>query len=241
MVVSMCRGKIERTNGKMKISTMTGDRRKALIYIWRALSGIALPAVLLSGCGKEDPKVDIYPRTPGEMVVFGASSSDNAPDAILTRTDYSGERVQVGSVTLEKVNWLSGDEIVIYGEHVDPSSTNPARYGIAPMTDKTKASLTLLSASGLRWGTGNSDFYAVYPSPEQFNAAHSDLDPMAVSGSGSAFTVVFGVPSNQPKKATVSNGSNRLCKPDMTLAPMLAVSKDVPVSGTTPVTCRSIP
>lgn len=192
------------------------------------LPAFFLSVAVLSGCGKEGPKVvDNYPRTPGETVVFGAS----IPSGGATRTEYSGETYQDGSAKIEKINWLSGDEIVIYGENVDPSSTNPARYGITPKTDKTKASLSLLSVTGLRWGTSNADFYGVYPSPEKFNALHSDLGPMAVNGDGTAFTVVSGISSEQSQ--TLASGT--VYKPDMTLAPMLAVQKNVSTSDTDPV------
>lgn len=195
------------------------------------LLGIVLSCAILSGCGKEGLKgTGPYPRTPGEKIVFGASIKADKTENAPTRTDYSGE-TSGGSIKIEKINWLSSDEIVIYGENVDASSTNPAWYGIVPASDKTRATLTLKSVTGLRWGTGNADFYGVYPAPAQFNVAHGDLGPMAVSGSGTAVKVVSGIPANQPQ--TLVSGT--VYKPDMTLAPMLAVNKDVSVNDTDPV------
>ena len=176
----------------------------------------------LAGCVKEEA------RSFGTVVRFVAATSyNNGP---FTRTDYSGTyydsegnlRTNNTPVTggAERIDWLDGDEITIACDKATlvSGSGNASEYSIIGGTVNSRyhyASISPKDGNGLQWGTGNHDFYAMYPSSTQNSNA-----TIAVAASGA--TVSGSIPAAQ--SATLSG---YIFKPDMDYAYMYAVAAGV--------------
>ena len=158
--------------------------------------------------------------------LFGAEDSD-----VQTKTDYSGHKENVGGKTYERIDWVAGDKVRIFGDNVLTSGGAPSEmvYKVTSPSIKTgdarrsSASLEKESAGtmGLRWDSGNADFYAVYP-------GNSPSKVFASNNTPSNFDVTVKLPKEQ-NIPTINTSVNHIeVRPDMELAAMLAVSRNVP-------------
>ena len=156
-----------------------------------------------------------------------------APD---TKTDYSG--VVTGGK--ERIDWVTGDKIHIIGEGVDPSKTDCSYKvnGVSASGARSSASLSPISADGhgLLWGSGNADFFAVYPG-DATGIATGTLNPGSFDVSvklGDNYIESSGILYEKIGATTISGG--RLWKPDMGYASMMAVTRDVsPTTAAVPL------
>ncbi|MGP1393447.1 MAG: hypothetical protein ACTTK1_05715, partial [Candidatus Cryptobacteroides sp.] len=158
---------------------------------------------------------------------FGGSEND-----VQTKTDYSGHKENVGGKNYERIDWVAGDKVRIFGDNVMTSGGAPSEmvYKVTSPSIKTgdasrsSASLEKESAGtmGLRWGSGNADFYAVYPgdSPSKLSVINGLYLTL--------FDVTVKLPEAQNTFTKTMSGNHTEVKPDMELAAMLAVSRDVP-------------
>ena len=135
----------------------------------------------------------------------------------------------MGSKTYERIDWVAGDKVRIFGDNVMTSGGAPSEmvYKVTSPSIKTgdasrsSASLEKESAGvmGLHWGSGNADFYAVYPgnSPAKVSASNTP----------SNFDVTVKLPKEQNTFTKTTSGNHTEIRPDMELAAMLAVSRGV--------------
>ncbi|MGP1393213.1 MAG: hypothetical protein ACTTK1_04520, partial [Candidatus Cryptobacteroides sp.] len=159
--------------------------------------------------------------------LFGASEND-----VQTKTDYSGHKENVGGKNYERIDWKAGDKVRIFGDNILTSGGAPSEmvYKVTSPSIKTgdasrsSASLEKESAGvmGLRWGSGNADFYAVYPgdSPSKLSVINGLYLTL--------FDVTVKLPEGQNTFTETTSGNHTEVRPDMELAAMMAVSRDVP-------------
>ena len=134
---------------------------------------ILLVAVLMTAC--QDNEIISGPENtvnPGDEIVFNAISGYKV-DTPSSRTLYSGATYTENGVTYERVEWeVNKDIIGIYCENAN--NVQYADYRITAL-DGTKNQTADEShhailarheqSSGLQWGTGEHEFFAIYPSP----------------------------------------------------------------------------
>ena len=150
---------------------------------------------------------------------FGGSEND-----VQTKTEYSGQRDASGKY--ERIDWKVGDKIKIYANGVKPPKTECV-YKVNDVTTSGIRSSAELSpfneadGHGLMWDSGNADFYAVYP-------GNSPSKVFASNNTPSNFDVTVKLPKEQ-NIPTINTSVNHIeVRPDMELAAMLAVSRNVP-------------
>ena len=159
--------------------------------------------------------------------LFGASEND-----VQTKTDYSGHKENVGGKTYERIDWKAGDKVRIFGDNVMTSGGAPSEmvYTVTSPSikpgDARRSSASLEKESvgtmGLRWDSGNADFYAVYPgdSPSKLSVINGLYLTL--------FDVTVKLPEGQNTFTKTTSGNHTEVRPDMELAAMMAVSRDVP-------------
>ena len=141
-----------------------------------------------------------------------------------TKTDYSGHKENVGGKKYERINWNVGDKVKILANGVKPSKTECV-YEVSHVTAsgiRSSAGLRPFNEAdghGLMWDSGNADFYAFYPgnSPAKVSASNTPSD----------FDVTVKLPKEQNTFTKTTSGNHTEFKPDMELAAMLAVSRNV--------------
>lgn len=154
-------------------------------------AAVCWAALLLSSCGKAGLFRD-------GMVHFTVDTRGGNP---FTRASFSGETASDG---IERIDWQRGDLIRICSRQALPADgqgTPEADYRISSVhsgNEANHASIERSGDKGLAWGTGNHDFYAVYPSPSLVERTSLEYD--VYSGAiPSAQTLVWndgtGVPS----------------------------------------------
>ena len=155
--------------------------------------------------------------------LFGAEDSD-----VQTKTEYSGDKNNVGGKTYERIDWVVGDKVKIFANGVKPSKTECV-YEVSDVTASGRRSSAGLrpfneaDGHGLMWDSGNADFYACYPgnSPAKVSASNTP----------SNFDVTVKLPNEQNTFTKITSGNHTEFKPDMELAAMLAVSRNVSPSS----------
>ncbi|MGP1392980.1 MAG: hypothetical protein ACTTK1_03320, partial [Candidatus Cryptobacteroides sp.] len=159
--------------------------------------------------------------------LFGVKDSD-----VQTKTDYSGHKENVGGKNYERIDWVAGDKVKIFGDNVMTSGGAPSEmvYKVTSPSikpgDARRSSASLEKESvgtmGLRWGSGNADFYAVYPgdSPSKLSVINGLYLTL--------FDVTVKLPEGQNTFTKTTSGNHTEVRPDMELAAMMAVSRDVP-------------
>ena len=112
---------------------------------------------MMTSCLEETPVFE--PANPGDEVQFSLGISKSAE----TKTIYAG---LTNGQKAFKVNWVADDQIAVFGTKCDRKT---GEYIITPnSSDASKAeTVTKTGAAGVQWGTGASDFYAIYPSNGQ--------------------------------------------------------------------------
>ena len=186
--------------------------------ILRLLSGTA---ALLAAVACPNNEMDIYI---GQQVNFSASTGymSSRPG---TRTSYSGLIFN----GYERIDWETGDPIQIYSAQARHANTgsNFADYAVKSATGSSSASnadIYPVGGNGLTWGTGQHDFYTVYPAPSK-NAS------VSIEKSGDDILVHGTVPAEQAVTWAIS-GTTAIAKPDMDYAYMYAAVKNASPSST---------
>ena len=132
-------------------------------------AAVCCAALILSSCGKAGLFRD-------GMVHFSVDARGGGP---FTRASFSGE---TGADGIERIDWQRGDLIRICSRQALPADgegTPEADYRISSVhsgSEANHASIERSGNKGLAWGTGNHDFYAVYPSPSIMEGTSLEYD-----------------------------------------------------------------
>ena len=194
------------------------ERRKTT---YRVLITLAAGFLQLACC-RHDPQP--------EGIRFNARALGFGDRTRATRTAYSGEEVTSGGTTIERIDWVNGDKLMVYCAQATNPDKDGAPYGEYRVVSHSGESGQIYStatlapsggATGLIWGTGDHTFYGMYPSPGY---------PGSLYGvqSFTAGTMVFSLPAAQ---VVTRQGETAIYAPDMSLAPMLC--KTGPVAART--------
>lgn len=142
---------------------------------------ISISAIVLSGCSDNFVDQRGYVSSGEEIRFIGEAtySTSNAGSSAGTRTIYTG----VIENNKEGVQWIKGDKIRVYCP--EAAGTNTSDYVVAATNEAQEtgaetAGLTRIDPNvSLQWGSSSThNFYAVYPSPEQYlgeNILSSDV------------------------------------------------------------------
>lgn len=220
-------------------------------YIFMAL---AVSTVMLTSCSDELINDQKIIKQTGDEILFGGRArfeQSQADNNAKTRTIYTGKTYTENGKTYEGVQWQANDKVRIYC----PQSNNykVSDYVVDSENNGTTsengdlAGLTRIDPNGaLQWGNTNEahDFYAVYPSPEQYSTdskVFTGENPTMITGvipnvqvhkgiadggtiDNSDYQYVLdgnGKPTNQATKIP-SSGKIHVVKPDMDFAYMVA-------------------
>ena len=137
----------------------------------------------------------------GDAITFAVSGVSAE-----TRASYSGDL----DGTKERIDWEVNDTIRIFCAQVSEPESKYADYRVSAASTEggavSDARIEGLGGVGLRWGSGDHTFYAVYPSPK--------VDGVATGISGS--TVTANLPAVQGVSGDItSTGGNYTAKPDL--------------------------
>lgn len=203
---------------------------------------IAGVAAFFTGCSDDLEQFTV--KHSGEEILFGGRAGfemtgDEAKNASQTRTVYTGntwEAVDEDGVTktYEGVNWIAGDKVRIYSPQT--AGTTMADYNVVTSnteaisgTEEHEVALNKIGGVGLQWGeTGEDavyDFYAVYPSPEQYPLKDGVLDNTVSNKVLKGSTTVSGtIPLVQTplKRTSAKDDGNYVFAPHMEYAYMVA-------------------
>ena len=200
----------------------------------RVMITLASFAFLFAGCVKESLLGDIDEGSP---IVFGADTIwDNLE---MTRTEYSGKdesnaMISAGSAT-ERIDWVATkDRIRIFCKEAQggPTSDYTINDDVQAAAQKSQASMTSTNKNGLRWGTGEHNFFAFYPAPgtvsnydANVKVKESDI-AIAESTEEKKVTFTATIPATQTyvgtKTTTTGGVTVREYKPNMNYAYMFA-------------------
>lgn len=186
--------------------------------------GTLLSAVaLLAGCQESEV---VKPRDAwheGDDIVFRARQGYERDAQDDTRTVYTGETYEQNGKTYERVDWVEGDQIRIYCAQAqnpaEGAGVHWADYKIVKHANENAKEdygwLERVNANGsLQWGDATQEhrFYAVYPSPNQYN--QTQVQDHVVTGM---------IPVAQaPLSITSTDGKNYVALPNMNYAYMTA-------------------
>lgn len=182
----------------------------------------ALFLICISACNNES---DLFSTK--KQVRFGVSTIYE--NCQRTRTEYSGKDQNNNNIsstsTAERINWLPTDKIRIICEQA--LSSDNAKYADYTVTPKGNGTNQTHSArispveggNGLKWGSGNHNFFALYPSTLQNTESEIISD-----ASGTKATVYGTIPSDQSYGV---NLEGRIIKPNMDYAYMYAIAPSV--------------
>lgn len=187
---------------------------------------------------------------PGDEILFNAVS-DYSVDAQASRTLYSGATyTDANGNTYERIEWeVNKDIIGIYCDNAN--NVQYADYRITELdteenqtVDKTHHAILARheQSSGLHWGTGNHEFFAIYPSPtipDQNGSSTSLVGRVSLEGnvlSGYVPTTQSPIEIVDGKAVTnTNNGSTttlrtatKWAKPDMRYSYMIARAEATP-------------
>lgn len=159
---------------------------KAKLFVMMVLASVALVS-----CQNDDYEFgDNRPARPGDEIVFGGRMEYKSTRTDVTRTVY-GDKGSTGT----EIKWYEGDKVRIYcaeanlGENggnqkycdyqVTDYITAPGGSNSNPIdgTYETNHSTGLRTpdgSTGLCWGTGAHNFYALYPSPAMLDKNGED-------------------------------------------------------------------
>ena len=129
--------------------------------IIKSILALALAVIAVSSCQE---KMKGFGFSKGEAVKFSVGTAGSSTD---TKATYAGNTTTLGEK--ERIDWEEGDLIRIYCAQASEPETQSADYkvtdDITPSGALSKAHIECAGGVGLRWGTGDHYFYAVYPSP----------------------------------------------------------------------------
>ena len=204
---------------------------KSIIATFTAAVAVAA-ALLLTGCERA---IDMA----GRPVSFAAGISDAGP---FSRSGQPQTRVSYGRYasdsTSQALDWQEGDHITIYCEACEDKKI--AMYEVQDVekasADDMHSYAGLVNAesdgAGLRWGTGEHTFYAVYPSPEEDRNVTIGIGPYSDGGTRSSVAksisnniVTAAIPSRQKVIGSVTESDGIwTATPDLTNMLMTAKS-----------------
>ena len=141
--------------------------------------GVIAATALLAGCNRIEQEMD---DAQGNRIVFGASTVYENYIEPETRTEYSGVDENSHTITTssnskyERIDWVTDpnnpDRFLILCDAATSGSMASGKMDDYTVTgtptvvsQKSRASIEPTDGNGLRWGTGNHYFYAVYPAP----------------------------------------------------------------------------
>lgn len=152
---------------------------------------MALASVALISCQNDDYEFENNrPAKPGDEIVFGGTMEYKSTRTDVTRTVY-GDKGSTGT----EIKWYEGDMVRIYcaeanlGENggdqkycdyqvtdyiTAPGGSNPNPVDGTYETNHSTGLRTPDGSTGLCWGTGAHNFYALYPSPAMLNKNGED-------------------------------------------------------------------
>ena len=189
------------------------------------------------------------PVKSGDEIVFNAVSGYNI-DARSSRTLYSGATYTENGITYERIEWeVDKDIIGIYCANAN--NVQYADYRITALDveenktfDKTHHAILARheQSSGLHWGTGNHEFFAIYPSPtipDQNGSSTSLVGRVKLEGNVlSGYVPTTQTPIEIVDDKAVTNTSNgntttlrtatKWAKPDMRYSYMIARAEATP-------------
>lgn len=146
------------------------------IYIVLAFLGVALS---LGACSDELDEFGSYKKNVGDEIVFsgraGFEVDKNSAKAATTRTIYAESTYTENGKTYERVNWVKGDQVRVYCPEASMMKTadyavTADNEGVVDTQNKYHSTdLVRVGDASLQWGSnGEHNFYAVYPSPQQY-------------------------------------------------------------------------
>lgn len=152
---------------------------------------MALASVALISCQNDDYEFENNrPAKPGDEIVFGGTMEYKSTRTDVTRTVY-GDKGSTGT----EIKWYEGDMVRIYcaqanlGENggnqkycdyqvtdyiTAPGGPNPNPVDGTYETNHSTGLRTPDGSTGLCWGIGAHDFYALYPSPAMLDKNGED-------------------------------------------------------------------
>ena len=184
----------------------------------------------LTACVEENLE-PVRPALDGDEIIFGARAGfeDANPK---TKTVYSGETYQIGKVSFERIDWVTGDKIEIFCPQTNMKQAHYSvtRNGSPESTDGNSDShlndfayLSRIGDASLQWnGDEPHTFYAMYPS----TLMHTQ-DPEQTTKTGIYMneTTVYGrIPIQQDPKSVEETTDGLVCHPNMDYAYMVARS-----------------
>lgn len=182
------------------------------IYIVLAFLGVALS---LGACSDEWDEFGSYKKNTGDEIVFsgraGFEMDSKSAKAATTRTVYTGTTYTEGGKTFERVNWVKGDQIRVYCPEaammkVADYTVTAQNTGVVDTKNNYHATtLERVGDASLQWGNTSSEhnFYAVYPSPLQYNGTANNNDVF----NGSTSEIIGVIPSAQIHKGIVTTAN----------------------------------
>ena len=132
------------------------------------------------------------PTNPGDEVNFTLSIGGG----IKTKTIYGDVVSGTNTTNALKVNWVTGDQIAVYGESCDRKT---GEYKVTPSNGANAhiaGSITKVGDAGVQWGLSDSDFYAIYPSN-----GNTAFEPVEAGG----VSIPMAIRSQQPNIFTKSD------------------------------------
>ena len=170
---------------------------KSIFATFTAAVAVAA-ALLLTGCERA---IDMA----GKPVSFAAGISDGASGP-KTRVAYGVE-----TPGAQAIDWIEGDRITIYCAQCENKQS--AVYKVQDITEATTGNMISYAGlanaesdgAGLRWGTGDHTFYAVYPG--------TDTDGATVTIQGKDIT--GSIPATQGFTGVTGTDAAKVVAPDM--------------------------
>lgn len=218
---------------------MVGNKMMGAMKINKYCAAFCWAAFALTGCIEEN--FEAIKGKSGDDIVFGvvAGFEDNTPE---TKTVYTGDHYYVtsnGEVSNQKptsgsyrrfeyVNWVENDKVLINCDQGNQTAHyivtgNSSSEGLERMTLEGE------NHNGIQWQDMSKPhtFYAIYPSPYQFDKP-DDVDHVMLNRYKDRIKVVGSdlhcyIPISQsPKNVTAPDNLNWVAEPNMDLAYMIA-------------------
>ena len=185
----------------------------------------------VTACQDEELLPANKPAAVGDEIIFGVRGGFENSDP-KSRTVYTGEMYEYEGKTFERIDWVSGTDIIeVYSPDAKApgtSDSNNSHFKIGT-TDATTGLAALLrleeAGSSLQWqGDGDHTFYALYPSTRMFDSEDSEGNLVTVDmGMNLTKTTLNGVvPNFQNPTEIVTTSTGYEAKPDMRYAYMAA-------------------
>ena len=166
----------------------------------------AIALLAAAGCEREN-----FLST-GSTIRFSARSVSTG-----TKAEYSGEHYNESGTDYERINWVTDDLIRISCDQASLPADKFADYKVNSVVASTnrfstgKISLSDPDETGLRWGTGDHVFFAVYPSPAAGGVTTS-LESGVAAGT---------IPAAQPVASVTSDSGNYTAAPSLVKTMMM--------------------